>query len=231
MGCQRTTAECPRCGATQEDKPHIILCSQQEATNLWTSALSSLQTWLLEEETDPLLITKLLTGLQEWHRGGTVMGTSSLIRQQSMIGWEAVMDGWLGLEWHSHQEAYWNLWKRWKSSRQWATELIKKLWNILWDMWDHRNDILHNTSQSWEDILDSAINDQVHQLFSQGLQAVPYDAFNFFAQPVEELLSKPRQYKIQWVASVEAAITRKHHHDYGSYLLEQRFMRWWLGLE
>jgi len=224
---QRTTAECPRCGAIQEDKPHIILCFQQEATDLWVLALSSLKTWLSEEEMDPLLITKLLTGLQEWQNGGMVMGTSSATQQQSMLGWEAVMDGWLGLEWCAQQEAYWNLWKRQKSSRCWATELIKKLWNISWDMWDHCNSILHNTSQSWEDILDSTINDQVRQLFSQGLQAVPHDAFNFFAQPVEELLSKLRHYKIQWVESIMVAITW----NYGSYLLEQCFMRRWLGLE
>jgi len=145
---QRTTAECPCCRAIQEDKPHIIHCSQQEATDLWVLALSSLKTWLSEEEMDLLLITELLTGLQEWQSGGMVMGTSSATQQQSMLGWEAVMDGWLGLEWCAQQEAYWNLWKCRKSSRRWAMELIKKFWNISWDMWDHRNGILHNTSQS-----------------------------------------------------------------------------------
>jgi len=128
---QRTTAECPRHGATLEDKPHIILCSQQEATDLWTLALSSLKKWLQEEEMDPHLITDLLTGLQEWCRGVPVTGTLPLTRQQSMIGWEAVMDGWLGLEWHAHQEAYWNLWKHQKSSRRWAMELIKNLEHIV----------------------------------------------------------------------------------------------------
>ncbi len=94
-----------------EDKPHIILCPQQDATNLWTLALSSLQKWLQEEETDPHLITDLLTGLQEWHQGVMFSGTLSPTHQQSMIGWEAVMDGWLGLEWRAHQEDDWNLWK------------------------------------------------------------------------------------------------------------------------
>jgi len=228
---QRTTAECPQCRVTQEDKTHIITCPQQEATDLWTSAISSLKTWLIAEGTDPLLITKLVTGLEEWQSGGTVMGTLPVTQKQSVIGWEVVMDGWLGLEWRAQQEAYWSIWRHWKSSRCWATELIKKLWNISWDMWDHHNGILHNTSQLRDDILDSTINDQVHQLFSSCLQAVPRDTFNLFAQPVEELVSKPRQYKIQWVASVEVAITWKRHHDYGSYLLEQHFMRWCLGLE
>jgi len=189
---QQTKAECPRCRAEQEDKKHIITCPQQEATELWMAAISSLKTWLVMEGTDPLLTMELLMGLQEWRSGGTITGTLPVTQKQSLIGWEAAMDRWLVLEWHAQQEAYWSLWRRRKSSRRWATELIKKLWNISWDMWDHRNGILHNyTSQLRDDILDSAINDWVRQLFSAGLQAVPCDAFNFFAQPVEELVSKP----------------------------------------
>jgi len=49
----------------------------------------------------------------------------------------------------------------------------KKLWNIAWDMWDHRNGILHHADRPRNDILESAINDQVRQLFRQGVQAVP----------------------------------------------------------
>ena len=52
-----------------------------------------------------------------------------------------------------------------------------------------------------------------------------------FSHLVDELLSKPQQYKAQWVALVEAAITQKRHNGYGSYLLEQCFMQRWLGLE
>jgi len=98
-------------------------------------------------------------------------------------------------------------------------------------MWDHRNGILHHADRPRQDILESAINDQVRELFRQGVQAVPRDAFTFFHRPVEEVLGQSRQYKELWVKSVQAAIRRKQHHDHGAYLTEQRFMRWWLGLE
>jgi len=45
------------------------------------------------------------------------------------------------------------------------------------------------------------------------------------------LLTKTRTYKTRWVASVEAAMHLKKHHEYGAYLLEQHLMRHWLGLE
>ena len=31
-----------------------------------------------------------------------------------------------------------------QTGRRWTTEIIKKLTKVAWDMWDHRNDILHN---------------------------------------------------------------------------------------
>jgi len=111
------------------------------------------------------------------------------------------------------------------------TELIKKLWNIAWDMWDHWNSILHNADRPHANILDSEINDQVWQLFGYSLQALPWDAFSFFQQPVEEILRHSRLYKEEWVASVQAAMKQKQHHNYSAYLAEQCFMRRWLGLE
>jgi len=89
-------------------------------------------------------------------------------------------------------------------------ELIKQLWNITWDMWDHRNGILHHANRPCNDILDSAINDQVRQLFSYGVQAIPRDAFTFFQHPLEEVLENSRRYKELWVASVQAAIRQKN---------------------
>jgi len=109
-------------------------------------------------------------------------------------------------------------------------ELIKKLWNIAWDLWDHQNEALHHSQNTRNDILDSRINDQICFLFRQGLQAVPRDSFAVFQTPLDTLLQKPRHYKTRWVSSVEAAIHRKQQHEYGAYISEQRLMRRWLGL-
>jgi len=141
---QRSTAECPQCSMAMEDKIHIICCPHTEAALLWTSALSSLKKWLKETDTDPTIIQALTTGLQLWYQGAAPQTGSPALIQQSLLGWDGIMDGWLGIEWRLQQEAYWNQWKRQKSSKCWTSKLIKKLWNIAWDMWDHRNGILHH---------------------------------------------------------------------------------------
>ncbi len=98
-------------------------------------------------------------------------------------------------------------------------------------MWDHRNGILHNSTTTRDDILDSRINEHLTTLYNQGVQEVPRDAFKFFQTSLEELIQQNRNYKKKWIASVQAAKVRKQRHDFGAYLPEQQFMRRWLGLE
>jgi len=46
-------------------------------------------------------------------------------------------------------------------------------------MWDHHNEALHNSQSYWNDSIESKINDQVQDLYSHGLQAIPRKAFVF----------------------------------------------------
>jgi len=58
-------------------------------------------------------------------------------------------------------------------------ELIKKLWNVAWDMWEQCNDILHAESDPSQFIQDSKINEEICHIYSLGFQAMPQDAFAF----------------------------------------------------
>jgi len=228
---QCTSANCPWCRHTPEDKPHISRCTQDEATLCWTEAVNALMHWMKEEQSNPPLIQALTHGLQAWQSGMQLTDTTPVYDWQTQLRWDVVLDGWLSVEWQVQQEVYWVMWKRKKSSRQWILELIKKLWNVSLDMWEHRNVIMHNSLQLHEDILDSKINERIKALHNHGPQAVPCDGLVLFQKPLADLLQQTRHYKEKWVASVEAAQERKRHHNFGAYLQEQQFMRWWLGLE
>ncbi len=109
-------------------------------------------------------------------------------------------------------------------------KLIKKLWNIVWDMWDHQNEALH-ASDSYQDILESKINDQIGAMFNHRLQAIPWDSFALFQGSVDDLLQHSQCYKEQWLESIHAAIKQKQHHKHGAYISEQCGMQCWYGLE
>jgi len=179
---QRSTAECPRCRISPEDKAHIFQCQQEDAATQWNEALDSLQKWMKDEKSDPILTEELIKGLMAWRSGLTAPGSTTASQQQGILGWDVVLDGWLSIEWRAQQETYWSNWRRRKSSKRWVSELVKKLWNVSWDMWDHQNGILHSSTITREDILDSHINEQLASLYNYGVQEIPRDAFTFFRQ-------------------------------------------------
>jgi len=135
---------------------------------------------MVDAKSDPILMEELVNGLQVWQLGTTSAGSTTASQKQETLGWDVLLDGWLSIEWCMQQETYWSTWQWKKSSKWWVSELIKKLWNVSWDMWEHWNGILHSSTQTQEEILDSQINEQLTALYNHGVQDVPQDAFMFF---------------------------------------------------
>jgi len=124
------SATCPRCGISHEDKDHITQCSQDEAVSIWLNAVTTLTQWMKAKQLDPALIQAINEGLAAWRSGTLVTNDTPVFQQQSRLGWGVALDGWITIEWRAQQAQYWLQWQCRKSSKRWASELIKKLWNI-----------------------------------------------------------------------------------------------------
>jgi len=85
------------------------------------------------------------------------------------------------MEWWVHQEAYLAQWKDESQAKWWTVELIKKLWNILWDMGGHQNEALHNSPMYCNDILDSQVNDKCKLCSVMG--SMQFHAMHLFHGP------------------------------------------------
>jgi len=72
--------------------------------------------------------------------------------------------------------------------KRWIAELIKKLWNVSWDMWAHCNGILHNSPQANEDILEKPINVTIKDFYKYGILRLPRDAMGLMHKPKEHTL-------------------------------------------
>jgi hypothetical protein len=59
------------------------------------------------------------------------------------MGWGIFFEGWMNVAWEEAQQNYCSLLKSRHNSKMWAISLIKKLWIVAWDLWEHRNGILH----------------------------------------------------------------------------------------
>jgi len=151
----------------------------------------------------------------------------SFAEDQAEIGHQYMMDGWLSQEWRAHQEQTWAQIRSRKSSKRWTSELMKKLWNVAWDMWEQRNDALHNSDTNREMILETHVNDQIRQIYAIGLGQLARTDFGLMTNSVDHQLQLPLQAKRLWVESIEAAIHRRKIHEHGSMVGEQRFMETW----
>jgi len=125
---------------------------------------------------------------------------------QESLGWDLFLDGWLAKSWWLHQAAVWQSAQSHWSSRQWVAELIKKLWNVSWDMSAHCNGILHQSTQARHDILEKQVNDQIHTIYANGMQALLRDVIGLLHKPKEQVLQLPLTTKQQWLKSIATAI-------------------------
>jgi hypothetical protein len=140
---------CPRCGEP-EDAAHVWTCHGEGVDDMWDKALSDLEGWFNQRHTDPDLQHTILLYLKNWRKEEegpilTPFFLEEIVQGQSNIGWQRFIEGWIHREWTTAQQAYYQVIKSRRSGKRWTVELIKKLWAIAWDLWEHRNGILHET--------------------------------------------------------------------------------------
>jgi len=71
----------------------------------------ALKQWLSDHQMAPTLMLSLISGLQSWYQGSTLMSSDSLMLQwqddQDEIGWGFLLDGWLSEQWQQEQDCIW----------------------------------------------------------------------------------------------------------------------------
>jgi hypothetical protein len=211
-------SECPRCTAF-EDTNHVVLCTAPQAQKTWDASVSLLKTWLLKANTMPDIYQAILSRLQAWRTNSQLPnpsyrwpGVNDLVRAQTLIGWRAFLEGAVLKAWAAKQQEYYDWIRRRNTGKRWITTLIKKLWEISWNMWEHRNGELANpecaASLREHERLDILITDEFDDLSTLAKRDR-----RWFRRPKEVLFTEPIEYKQQWLESVHLArvkYTRRH---------------------
>jgi len=125
--------------------------------------------------------TTIITNLEQWANDDTTQNNpdNPFTTAQSHIGWDRMLDGWLTRGWHDHQEKLWKHAKSRKSSLWWTSALIQKLWDVSWDMWDHRNKELFAGTEIQQQITHSLVDDRIKALYAGRVQQLPRDVLKF----------------------------------------------------
>lgn len=208
---QRPSAKCPRCPWPEETVEHVYTCPSIEADKQWKESISKLLDWMEEQKTDPDIIRNIRDGLNAWRldpTAGVQPAFSSARATQEFIGWRPFLEGCLTWEWQAQQQRYYQTLKSRKTGRRWSTLIIRKLWEVAWDMWEHRNGILHQK--------DNAVKHQVtdlelRRLFAVGPRKVLRRDRRLFEKPLEEWLASDPFVRRQWVSMVTKSTKRYKH--------------------
>jgi len=199
----------------------------------WTNAIEELKVWMENQDTDEYITTAITQHLLHWYDPTTPVNQSppseisAAIRQQSLLGWEQLVFGRLGTYWGESQLRYVqaNRPTKIKSIRRWKASLVRKLLEMAWDFWDHRNGELHRVELS---ILHHDIQVHIRQEFSLG--DINNHRLRQLMKPgADAITARPLAQQQDWLRSVR--IHRSHHQassEFRQQQQQQRIMATWL---
>jgi len=210
---ERDNPNCPRCESF-EDAEHVWLCNGCNSSEVWESSLKTLDEWMVSVQTDPDIKSIILTYLQSWRSNSVAEHDASLdimatlIKVQEVFGWRDFFEGWIPVAWVEAQQAYYSLISSFRTGKRWVTLLITKLWDIAWDLWEHRNGVLHQQDNIITEGMIHIINRQVRSLYFHAAQfsLLPADT-PLIRRPLQEILSKDYTFKKTWVSHVKQALS------------------------
>jgi hypothetical protein len=230
----KDTDECPLCSAP-EDARHVWKCPDNRAQAIRIKGLNNISTWMETVQTDPAIqsailanLTQCLTRLPSSPIHETSPVIQAAIHIQNDIGWENFFEGCIAKEWEQIQIAYYEWCRSRQSGRRWTTALIQKLWDVAWDLWEHRNGIVH-AKENAETLHNMAeIDGEIRAQHLRGPQGLAQRDHHLFNGPVADILSASIIYRQKWLKRVETARARAARRLITTYSHERQALRAWL---
>ncbi len=116
-------------------------CAHPQAQEIWETSLLKLDTWLSEVGTLPVIKESILAHLSSWKdpagHNASINPTCNLYDLHGDCGWQSLLEGFLHKNWSNVQQAYYSNIQSPRTGKRWTIELIKKLWLVAWDQWEH----------------------------------------------------------------------------------------------
>lgn len=207
--------KCPRCNEDDEDTEHVIKCHHNAAENTWHKSLQDVRKWILDNNGDATLANAIIDNLQAWRLDTPTLPTppddESLriaILQQEYIGWNGALNGFLAKGWRTYVKSMLERQGSMRSAKKWMTQLQRRLWEIPWEMWTNRNEILHNEGTTLHQQEMLYLEEAIRLEWTSGLGNLPPRYQRLFSGSIDTILNGPYQHQQQWITSVWAARSR-----------------------
>jgi hypothetical protein len=209
------TADCPRCG-TFEDVPHAWTCPDNKGTQIWETYIIKLQEWMTSIDNDPNIQAAVLEHLKGWCSGPVINShytphLQQVIHQQNLLGWQLFFEGWLLQDWVGIQQLYYIMIRSCWSGKRWVVSIINKMWNTAWDLWDHKNGLIHEQTNVNMTANEHNVNQRIPRTyFNHHHTSLPKEDHHLISSSLKQMLSKPIAYKSEWIRQWDITIARVH---------------------
>jgi hypothetical protein len=201
---KRDSAACPRCQHPLEDAQHVWLCQGMESQQKWDVALTALDIEMRRIQTDPVLAILITSRLRTWQLSSDpavfhdlTEKYKAVMQSQDEQGWH---NFWMGLPskgWQEIQENHYQRISSPKTGSSWLISIIRKQWLIAWDIWDYRNQVVHDKDTGTDS---QQIADDIRAEYAAG---VPSRALRkFFRLPLRDMLRRNIDYQTNWLHRV-----------------------------
>jgi hypothetical protein len=182
-----------------------------QAATIRQEAFLSLSKQMDDIKTAPLILEALLSGLQCWIAANGMptdftANIQATLDHQLKLGWDQFVCRRIVTHWQELQSAHFEELQLRQTGQKWASLLIMTVWNFTWTLWDHRNDVLHN-SDIHDQLLDmDAIDlDLIEEWHAGGKELIPMDRMQWKGINLETLRAKRSQFRRDWLSFVQIA--------------------------
>jgi hypothetical protein len=205
-------ANCPRCTETQETSSHVLRCNGDGTKEIWDKFIGEFRLWLARQRTHNDISAAICSALTTWRSGipapqcrSSLPGLTSACDEQDDIGWDAAMEGRWAESWIKVQERHFKFLHLRRSGKRWLTEIIKQLWNVSWDLWDHRNQVNIENKTREQRLINCPNIRAEYNLGTEGLDR--YDC-RLFTKPLDNTLNLPLPKQDAWIRRITLARKR-----------------------
>jgi hypothetical protein len=109
--------------------------------------------------------------------------------------------------WAEHQHRYYTLLRSGRTGRRWVCAIITKLWNIAWDMWEHRNGVLHETENLVTRAIQTQLNAKVTRVYlNLSSRLLRHTDRHLLSLTLHDLMRKDNNYKATWLSVAEPVL-------------------------
>ena len=173
---ERDFDHCPRCKLPHEDNTHVIICQANSARQQWNTTMMNLEHSLTKLHCPSDFPSALIEQLTAWRNDEPSPSsqaysthTKAMIEAQLGIGWGHALDGCIHLTWRTEMTSFSNAKTNHKfSPKRWTTAIIRKMWDVSWDMWDQRNAVLFNIQPDEELLGIAKMKQTIERELNQG---------------------------------------------------------------